>query len=219
MIKEKCKVMIVGAGECNSNQLKELDLNEYYIIAADGGFHYLFEANINPDCFVGDMDSLYSEKEKQILSDTIIDKIILPTEKDDTDMLAALQIAMKRKPIEIHIFGAMGGRLDHTFANLQVLCYIRDQGFFGIIHGLQEDIIALKEEAYRFLHKKGLRMSLFSIDQEIEEVTLEGFKYPLVKEKITNRYPIGISNIIISEDARITIKGGMGIAFIEKKNL
>ncbi len=42
-------------------------------------------------------------------------------EKDETDMELALNWAIDQKPEMIRIFGATGGRLDHMFANIQLL--------------------------------------------------------------------------------------------------
>ena len=42
-------------------------------------------------------------------------------EKNETDMELALNWAVEQKPDLIRIFGATGGRLDHLFANVQLL--------------------------------------------------------------------------------------------------
>ena len=42
-------------------------------------------------------------------------------EKDETDMEHALNWAIEQKPEKIRIFGATGGRIDHMFANIQLL--------------------------------------------------------------------------------------------------
>ena len=42
-------------------------------------------------------------------------------EKNETDMELALNWAVEQKPELIRIFGATGGRLDHLFANVQLM--------------------------------------------------------------------------------------------------
>ena len=42
-------------------------------------------------------------------------------EKDETDMELAFNWAVEQKPNNYSIFGATGGRLDHLFANVQLL--------------------------------------------------------------------------------------------------
>ena len=43
----------------------------------------------------------------------------LPAEKDDTDMVAALRLGLARGYRDFRLYGAAGGRIDHTIANLQ----------------------------------------------------------------------------------------------------
>ena len=51
-----------------------------------------------------------------------------PIEKDATDMQLALDIAIQRKKIKIAILGGIGGRMDHTLANLFLLLYAHHKG-------------------------------------------------------------------------------------------
>ena len=82
------KCIIVGAGEFDiDNWSCEKD---DYVIAADAGWMILEQLGIVPDLLIGDMDSLDENGvEPKCSYDCKVE--ILPTHKDDTDMLAAIR--------------------------------------------------------------------------------------------------------------------------------
>ena len=102
---------IFGAGEQSSCdiRLSGSDL----VIAADGGFDYLKKLGLRADIVLGDFDSL---SDSQNLPE---DFIRYPKEKDDTDMMIAIKEGLARGYRTFRIYGGLGGRLDHTIANLQ----------------------------------------------------------------------------------------------------
>ena len=57
---------------------------------------------------------------------------ILPTHKDDTDMLAAIRKGLGLGYRQFQIYGGLGGRLDHTIANIQCLLFLHNRGAKGI---------------------------------------------------------------------------------------
>lgn len=112
------KCIIIGAGACDTKLLDQLLVvkNEDLCIAADGGLDYLIQIGRTPDLVLGDMDSLQA----QALTDSLQVKR-LPIEKDDTDMLAAIKEGLAAGYEQFELYGALGGRLDHTLANIQCL--------------------------------------------------------------------------------------------------
>ena len=48
--------------------------------------------------------------------------------KDETDTELCIQLSQKLKAKEIDLIGALGGRIDHTIANINLLYYIRKRG-------------------------------------------------------------------------------------------
>ena len=115
--------LIFGAGDYTGMpQIGSLASNSL-VIAADGGYKYLDSLGIAPDIYIGDYDS--SECPEGV------DAVRLPVEKDDTDMLAAVRLALGRGCREIHMFGGTGGRLDHTLANIQTLHFVTGRGGCG----------------------------------------------------------------------------------------
>ena len=92
--------------------LRETPAPDDLIIAADAGYRTCQNIGITPNILLGDFDSMPAPE-------TTAHTIHLPVEKDDTDTLAAVRVALEHGCEEVHIYGGTGGsRLDHTLANL-----------------------------------------------------------------------------------------------------
>ncbi|HOO91338.1 MAG TPA: thiamine diphosphokinase, partial [Syntrophales bacterium] len=90
------------------------------IICADGAAQKLKVLDIVPDYIVGDMDSV--EEETLRYFETRGSQISrYSKDKDETDTQLALEFAFGMNPDRIRIFGALGGRVDHTLANISLL--------------------------------------------------------------------------------------------------
>ena len=69
------------------------------MIAVDGGYDTCRKYDIVPDLIVGDFDSVQESDMPQIAEIAKIAPdhvVLLPTEKDDTDMLAAIRIGLEK---------------------------------------------------------------------------------------------------------------------------
>ena len=109
------------------------------IIAADGGYRSLLSLGVKPDLVVGDFDSLgYVPQD--------VETVQVPVRKDDTDMLLAAQEGLKRGYDRFMLVGGMGGRLDHTLGNFQVLAWLAERGARGAMAGPRETAIILRND-------------------------------------------------------------------------
>lgn len=201
---------LVGAGEFQKEffSYKEGEL----LIAVDGGYAPLKELGIKPHIAIGDFDSLkergISREEMEKEGFTIKS---LSCEKDETDVFSALSYGLDLGKKEFHIYGGLGGRLDHTIANIQCLNYLKSQGAFGYLYGIKNILTVVEEESLSFQREAEGFFSLFAMDERVKEVTLEGVKYPLSNALLTNEYPVGVSNEFIGEKAVITIGKGRAL--------
>ena len=93
---------------------------DQFVIAADGGLRHLEDRGIVPDCIVGDFDSLG----RVPAGDNIIQH---PVEKDDTDMMLAVKTGLSLGCRTFVLYGGLGGRIDHAYANYQTLCYLAER--------------------------------------------------------------------------------------------
>jgi thiamine pyrophosphokinase len=214
MVREKC--IIISAGDLT---VSEINVNENdLVIAADGGIGYCGVLNVEPDIIIGDFDSL-SDGERQVvetLKNQIPERIIsLPVEKDDTDTLAAIKYGIENGYKDFRIYAATGGfRLDHTLANIQSILYIKNHGATGYLCDGNGLMLVIKNETVDFKENMQGRLSLFSLGEKAEGVTVKGMKYCLDNYTMTNDFPIGISNEFTGKAASVTVENGEVLCMI-----
>lgn len=172
------------------------------IIAADGGYRHLLERGIEPDLLVGDFDSLSAPPPG-------LEVLPLPVEKDDTDMLAAIRHGLSCGCRRFDLYGGVGGRLDHTLANLQCLGYLARQGAHGFLHGGDCVFTCIQDSAMGFGPGNRGTVSVFCLAGTAQGVTLTGLKYPLDDYTMTCLFPIGVSNAFTQSASRISVSAGM----------
>lgn len=181
-----------------------------YLIAADSGYSLMKRVGLKPNVLVGDFDSLIED----IPTDCEI--INAPAEKDDTDTMLAVKIAMSRGYNDITIAGSLEGRLDHTIANIQTLAYIVDNGGRGKLIGEKDTAEILGAGEYGFSQNDNMYFSIFSFGEDTT-VTTKGTKYDLNCYRLTNRFPLGVSNEIISSECTLKIEKGKVLVIFSKK--
>jgi len=189
---------IFGAGEYGA----ELRLPEDpFVTAADAGYLYLTEKGVTPDLIVGDFDSLGSVPDFPSVT-------VLPVKKDDTDTLFAVRDGFERGFDTFYIYGGLGGNLDHTLANIQVLSFIAENGGKGLLLGKDSDVCIIKDSTLRFpLGYKG-RISVFAFGSAAHGVTEKGLEYELDDASLTPSFPLGVSNSFMGAEAEISVKNG-----------
>lgn len=203
------KCLIIAAGEIRDYDEIKTKLDHYdFCICADAGAVHAEKLGIAWNLLMGDFDSFqpksWGENSRKFQS-----------EKDDTDTMLAVKEAIKIGCDEIHIIGALGGRFDHTMANLQSLVYMKDHGSKGFIIDEQNLITVLDDESVSLKPMKDHYFSLFAINGETE-VTIRHAKYTLNKYNMTGSYPIGISNEFLNKNAEITVNNKVLLVFTKK---
>lgn len=182
------------------------------VIAADRGYMHCKQLNIKPDMVIGDFDSFVGELPEDV-------KIIrAPEEKDDTDTILAVRIAAEEYGCdEFHIYGALGGRMGHTIASIQMLSFIDSLGAYGVLYADNCEIHLLNEGVHLFENANCEYVSLFSVPEE-SEIDLSGLKYSGALT-VKNSFPVGVSNEFTAEGkCRIEVKKGSLLAVFEKSN-
>ena len=197
---------IVGAGEfCSGEMPGQGD----YIIAADGGFASLAAFGIEADLVIGDFDSLG-------IVPSHPNVIISSPEKNDTDVMLAVRKGLALGYKSFLINGGMGGRPDHTLANIQVLLYLANNGANGVLIGSPMCVTIVKDGSIRFpTNVPGGLISVFCAGERADGVALKGLKYPLDDVTLTNEYPLGISNEFTGVPATVVVDGGALIVLWE----
>ena len=203
------RYIIVAAGDLTVGSVKVND--DDLVIAVDGGLGYCSVLELEPDLILGDFDSV-SEQEREaieLLKAQIPERIIqLPDVKDDTDTLAAIRIGLENGYDRFLIYGGTGGRLEHTFANIQCLLYLKNHNAVGYLMDGSGMICVLQNEEVKLKDNLEGYLSLFSLGKEAKGVTIRGMKYELDNATITNDFPVGISNEFIGQEALVKVEDG-----------
>lgn len=172
-----------------------------YLIAADKGLLQLRQRGAEPDLVVGDFDSLGFVPEAREL-------VRHPVEKDDTDMMLAVREGLHRGFREFILYGGIGGRLDHTLANVQTLGFLSEHGARGLLYGEGTALTLLGNGAMRFPATAKGTVSVFCFGDKAEGVTETGLRYPLDHADITNTFPLGVSNAFCKRASEISVQNG-----------
>lgn len=203
---KKC-IIISAAPYSDISFYKDKISDDDFIICADAGFVYAQNAGITPDLIVGDFDS-------STVPDTDIETIILPVHKDDTDTLYAVREGIKRGFTDFVFLAAVGGREDHTFANYSILLYLKHHDCCGEFLTEKSRILLLENEQFTIENQKDKTFSIFPFACKRCGVSLRGFYYPLTSYTITAEFPLGVSNVITSDEAIVNVSGGTAIIYI-----
>lgn len=172
------------------------------IIAADGGYNTLKKFNIKPDFVVGDFDSLGRVPENENI-------IKHPIKKDDTDTLLAVKIGLEKGFKTFAIYGAIGGRLDHTIATIQTATFVAENDGIAYIYDGNHTVTAIKNSSIKFKENNNGYISIFALSGVAKGVTIDGLLYELKNAEITPDFPLGVSNEFIGKESKITVKNGV----------
>lgn len=189
--------VIFGAGEyyAGAGSLPQVP-DGALVIAADGGLDHARSLDIPVDVVVGDFDSIVDAHPLDGEQ-----SIVLPPQKDDPDMLSALKIGWSRGCRVFHIYGGLGGRVDHTLANIQLMALLAARGGIGLLHGDGTVVTAICDGALSFPADHGVApgrmVSVFAHSDICEDVNEPGLKYELRHGTLTNTMALGVSNELL----------------------
>lgn len=175
------------------------------ILGVDRGLQFCYENQIRPDHIIGDFDSLPAHILRRFQEDGSIPIRKFNPVKDATDTCIALDMALEEGSSEIVILGGTGTRIDHVLCNLQILKRAYQKGVPAFILDAHNRI-CLPVENPLYLEKEkqyGDYVSFFPLGEEVEGLTLRGFRYPLESYRLKNLEGLGVSNEILEERAEV----------------
>ena len=167
-----------------------------------------------PNLVVGDFDSLGRRPNHPNV-------VQLPVAKDDTDMVYALREGLDRGYRRFVLLGGVGGRLEHTLGNLQLLDWLSTQGAVGFLAGEKTVVTALREgtvatalrnETMTFPAGLTGFWSAFCLSGQAEGVTLRNLKFELTGHTLSADFPLGVSNEFTGEAAEVSVARGTLLA-------
>jgi thiamine pyrophosphokinase len=188
------------------------------LICADGGGDLALRAGRVPDVLVGDLDSITTESLEICQgNNTKIKKY--PKEKDQTDLELALEFAETylqaygRQDDEILLYAAGGKRLDHLLGNIALMLgYAQKQRIIKMLDKSFEAYVLLPGTKI-ITGKKGQELSLVALTEKAL-VTSQGLYYELNELALFQNSARGISNVLTTERAEITVHRGIILLII-----
>jgi thiamine pyrophosphokinase len=207
-------VIISGGAVTDGARIKSLIGETDLIICADSGYDHAVSMEIKPDAVVGDMDSVMA-------STAGVETIKYPPDKDFTDTELAVNTAIGRGADELLLLGCTGGRIDHTIANIMLLRQLCRRGIRAEIADEQSRIFLIDCDERRTLELQvpvGTTVSLIPL-RDCAGVNTVGLKYPLRGEALPSGCSRGVSNVIQSAPASVTLDGGTLLIILTEGDL
>lgn len=201
------RAIVFANGEMpNVDWAKKRILSSDTLIAVDGGLNHCLKMALTPYLLIGDLDSITPlQAEEMSALGCRIEKY--PVEKDETDLELALLWAAKKNFSTILIFGALGGRIDQTIANLSLLLLPELFNLDVLILTEEDEIFVITSEVM-IKGSVGDRVSLLPWGGSALGVTTARLKYPLQDAILTPDRSRGVSNVMLEKTASVKIESG-----------
>ena len=197
----KTCLIILGGRFCELPKTIRYD----YCIACDLGLTYAERLGIRPDMILGDFDSLGTDPLNDVQGIPIQ---IFPVRKDDTDAMLGVKKALKEGYDHIILTCALGGRMDHTLANIQTMAYVASHGAKCELISETEHLETMTGGTLRLPREDGRELSLLALTDRCTGVCIRGAKYNGEDLTLTNDFPLGHGNEWVEDDVELSMKSG-----------
>jgi thiamine pyrophosphokinase len=187
------------------------------VVAADGGLAAADALGLAPTLVVGDMDSAVAARVEAAAA-AGVPVIRTSSDKDESDTELAVLEAVRLGATRITVLGALGGpRLDHELANVWLLAL---DALGGVPTALLDERVRVTlleapgpDGVGRAVRRElpgvvGATVSLLPFGGDVEGVTTQALRYPLVDEPLTAGPARGLSNVRTGADASVAIRRG-----------
>lgn len=206
------KGVIVSGGSINDTFAVQMidNIKPDYVIGVDSGLNFLYRNQVVPTHIVGDFDSVSPDVIGYYRDRTDIPIREFNPVKDATDTEIAVCLAVELGVEELWLLGATGTRLDHVMSNIQILKIALDHGMKAYIVDECNRISLWEKEIHLSKQKRfGKYFSIFPFGGTVEDVTIEGAKYPLSHYKMSPHESRTVSNEMEEQDVSIVFPEGL----------
>ncbi|WP_395145793.1 thiamine diphosphokinase [Armatimonas sp.] len=186
--------------------LREAAQGADLLVGVDGGARTLLRYGLPPQLVTGDGDSLTRAEQEALV---VAGAELVPTpDQDFTDLDKALAYVIAvRGATKLIVFGATGGRLDHSYSVFSAL----------IKHGRRVPIVLVDEMArYELVvgewlcaepNLRGRTLSLLAFGR-VEGITMIGVRWPLTDDWLAPGLRDGTLNQITEDSVRVGVGSG-----------
>lgn len=201
-------IIFAGGTVREGSAVKKALAESELVIAADSGASTALALGYTPAFVVGDLNSLSPEAREELerLGSQIVQAQV---EKDETDTELAIEVALQQGASRITLLGALGGeRFEHTIANILLLA-----GFattpIDLVDGNTRGWLLCGPGEALIEGNSGDLLSLFPLMTAAQGVWTEHLYYPLRGETLRFGRPRGISNVLLEEQASVSLSQGL----------
>jgi len=210
----KCVIVSGGLWEDDAYHLQVLKSAEL-IICADSGARYVLGLGLMPQIVIGDLDSLPAQ-DFQELQNCGVEFIKYPQKKDYADTALALQKALEFGYKRIEMVACLGGRFDHTLANVLLLTLPQVREIdIRVIEPSQE--LFLVKASMKISGQKGDTLSLLPLSPQVSGIRTKGLYYQVPRGSFTMGFSNGVSNVLTEDLVEISVEKGLLLAIHSKK--
>lgn len=178
------------------------------IIAADGGLRHLVALGMTPNVVIGDMDSAdpaqLAEAERGGA-----ELLRFSPHKNETDLELAVLEAVKRGGDVIRIIGALGDRFDQSISNVHLLALPELRGCkASLVSGKQTLSLSFPGDTV-LTGNPGDTVSLIPVAGDASGIVTEQLEYPLRHETLRFGAARGVSNVMLTQQAKFSFETGV----------
>jgi thiamine pyrophosphokinase len=179
------------------------------VVAADGGMFLASRLGITPDVVVGDLDSYDPALVDGLITSGVEVRRFQHHLKMETDTELAMLAALEWQPETVILMGGIGGRLDHSLANILLLTHPQLAPVdVRIIDGNQQVSLAKPGRWNDVAGDMRDTVTLLPVGDGAQGVRTEGLHWPLQGETLPPGRGRGVSNVIDQPGARVWVEAG-----------
>ncbi|WP_342512646.1 thiamine diphosphokinase [Sporosarcina sp. FSL K6-1522] len=204
-------VVCAGGPEAEIPDLTQYLQEDTVFIGVDRGALHLLKRGITPHEAVGDFDSV-TKNEYDAIADIVQIMDQYGSEKNETDTELAVTRALTYQPKRVILTGVTAGRLDHMESALHLLYRLQTQHTHTTfaIHNTTNELSMLKPGVHRITAEERLPyISFFPFGGSVSGLTLTGFKYETVDERLETGMTKFTSNEPATEVCTISFREGI----------
>jgi thiamine pyrophosphokinase len=180
------------------------------VVAADAAGEWCVDLGRVPDVAVGDFDSALPGAGERLAA-LGAEVLTFPSEKDETDLELAIDVARSRFPGPLVLTAAYSGLLDHTLAALGAL--MRAGGDASVLEPDWSGHVVTPDRRIVLRQPRGTTFSVLAVG-EARGVGVSGAQWPLVAKTLVPLSGHGVSNVTSGDELAVSVEDGALIVLI-----
>lgn len=196
--------------------LRKILLPGDVFFAADAGARHLLRLGLLPVFVAGDLDSL-SENEKEELRSAGVRIQKYPQDKDLTDLELTIDLVLQEGYGRILIVAALGGRLDMTLSNINLMTRPDLLGLdVSMDDGFEQ--VQFITTSSQINGQVGDILSLIPWGGAVDKVSTSGLRWRLQDARLELYETRTVSNEIQSNPVEISVGSGCLLCILQRKS-